>query len=150
MSEFFVDTSALAKRYVTEMGSRWIRSQMSSQAGHVILISSLSPVEMVSLLIRRQREGSVSPANRLRIQNHFLLHAEHRYLVVEPDADVLFEARSLLVRHPLRALDALQVASALQAARALGIAPTFVSADTRLLAAASAEGLAVDDPNAHP
>jgi predicted nucleic acid-binding protein len=59
-----------------------------------------------------------------------------------------------LERHPLRAYDALQLASALESDTRLvgaGLAPlVFVTADTRLLAAASAEGLAIEDPNAHP
>ncbi|MDZ4766916.1 MAG: hypothetical protein SGI73_20445 [Chloroflexota bacterium] len=53
-------------------------------------------------------------------------------------------------RYPLRTLDALQLASALVATNFLPDAPIFISADLKLLAAASAEGLPTDDPNAHP
>lgn len=57
-------------------------------------------------------------------------------------------------KHALRGYDAVQLASALEMVTlrsALGLAGlTFVSADGDLNAAAMAEGLNVDDPNAHP
>jgi len=60
----------------------------------------------------------------------------------------------LLERHPLRAYDAVHLATALRihrwlvAAGQVGLA--FLSADDRLNTAAAAEGLAVDNPNQHP
>lgn len=60
----------------------------------------------------------------------------------------------MIDRHPLRAYDAVQLASALRASRALQAARLppllFLSADDRLTAAATHEGLATDNPNAHP
>jgi len=54
----------------------------------------------------------------------------------------------------LRAYDAVQLASALRANRALQAArlPSllFLSADDRLITAATHEGLATDNPNSHP
>ena len=60
----------------------------------------------------------------------------------------------MLERHPLRAYDAIHLATALMvnrrllAAGVLGL--VFLCADDRLLQAAVAEGLAVDNPNEHP
>jgi len=63
-------------------------------------------------------------------------------------------AASIVQAHGLRAYDAVQLAAALEinADRiAVGLsAVTLISADVGLNAAAVAEGLAVDDPNAHP
>jgi hypothetical protein len=61
----------------------------------------------------------------------------------------------LLARsHGLRAYDAVQLATALdihREHRQASLAPiTLVSADQELNAAAATEGLAVDDPLAHP
>lgn len=53
------------------------------------------------------------------------------------------EARALLVRHPLRAGDAIQLASALLLRRELAEPVTFAAYDDRLKAAARAEGLTV-------
>jgi uncharacterized protein len=71
-------------------------------------------------------------------------------LLIDLDETVLDRARDLLLKHPLRTLDAIQLACALEAAHLFNIQPNFISADTRLLTAASAEGLPTDDPNLHP
>jgi len=56
-------------------------------------------------------------------------------------------------RYPLRAYDAVQLASAIFARsgmQAAGASPlSFLSADTRLLTAAQAEGFVTDNPNLH-
>jgi predicted nucleic acid-binding protein len=147
LTHIFFDTSALAKRYIVETGSSWIRSWMLASKRHVIIVSAITNVEMTSLVMRREREKSVTPAERIRILNNFLRHLDERYQVIELNDNLFDEARRLLVKHPLRALDAIQLASALRAAKILSIQPTFISADTRLLAAASAEGLPTDNPN---
>ena len=60
MTHYFLDSSALAKRYVVEAGTHWVRSIMPGGAGHVILIAHITPVEIVSGTMRRKREGSIS------------------------------------------------------------------------------------------
>src|SRR2546421_104043 len=54
----FIDTSALAKRYLSEVGSTWVRSVTAPAAGHVVIIAGVTVVEMFSLLARRGREGT--------------------------------------------------------------------------------------------
>ena len=81
-------------------------------------------------------------------------HVTREYMVVELTAPIIQDAEDWLDKHPLRAYDAIQLASALTANTRLieaALAPlVFVSADVRLLTAATAEGLIVEDPNAHP
>jgi predicted nucleic acid-binding protein len=105
---------------------------------------------MIALLMRRQREASLTPSDVERIRRNFLAHVRTQYTLVELETNVLSAARKILAKYPLRTLDAIQLASALQATRTLSINLTFVSADARLLSAASAEGLGIDDPNAYP
>jgi predicted nucleic acid-binding protein len=66
---------------------------------------------------------------------------------------IVDSAGALLERHPLRSYDAIHLATALAAQQSFqqrGLTPlTFLSADDRLNEAASAEGLAVDNPNRH-
>jgi hypothetical protein len=73
---------------------------------------------------------------------------------VSLEAAILQLSEDLLERHPLRAYDALQLASAMTVQSRLSINTlpplTFISADVRLLTVASAEGLLVDDPSSHP
>ena len=150
MSAFFVDTSALAKRYVTEVGSAWVRSVLQLEAGNVVIVSTVTTVELSSLLARRVREGTLPAANAVLLENAFLLHVEREYLVAPLDTRVLTQARALVGIYPLRTLDAIQLASAQIAGAILSEPITFVGSDRNLLAAARAESLLTEDPLLHP
>jgi predicted nucleic acid-binding protein len=150
LSTLFLDTSALAKRYVVETGSAWLRRQVVPSANNVIIISALTTVEMFSLLARHQREGRLSASTFLRIQRTFLKHVQTEYLKFALDDPLLARARALTTHRPLRALDAIQLATALEAQTTLNMPLTFIGADIRLLTIASAEGLKTHDANAHP
>jgi predicted nucleic acid-binding protein len=71
-----------------------------------------------------------------------------------PAVAVVDLACVLLERHPLRAFDAIHLATALTAQQFLTRegypALVFISADDRLIRAAGAEGLLTDNPNQHP
>lgn len=73
MTVYFVDTSALIKRYIPEVGSGWVISWIEPQAGNTIMISDLSTVEIVSGLSRRQREGNITVSAFVQLRNDFLL-----------------------------------------------------------------------------
>jgi uncharacterized protein len=77
-----------------------------------------------------------------------------QYIVIAVDRSIITRAADLCRTHPLRAYDAIQLACALTRRDddvADGLpAPTFVCAATALLAAAAAEGLAIENPNSHP
>lgn len=109
--------------------------------------------EMYSVLARRKREGSVPAAACVVAAQAFALHSVTEYQFIELDLTIIGQARDLLDRYPLRAYDAVQLASALVANRALILRKllqlTFVSADDRLNHAALAEGLAAENPNLH-
>jgi predicted nucleic acid-binding protein len=78
--------------------------------------------------------------------------SRYRPLAVLPQT--IETARRLAVQHPLRAYDAVQLATAWLLNQDLldsDQAPlTFVCADDRLIAIAEAEGLLTENPNRHP
>lgn len=86
---YFVDTSALAKRYVSEIGSAWLVSWDVASAGNIIVISELTLVEMYSVFARRIREGTLSPYRANILRNNFLLHVKNEYLVVAIEGSLL-------------------------------------------------------------
>jgi predicted nucleic acid-binding protein len=57
MPSYYFDTSALAKRYVAEVGSSWVQDICAQQSGQTIYTSVLTQPEIVSALQRRMREG---------------------------------------------------------------------------------------------
>ena len=63
MNLLLLDSSALVKRYVDEIGSGWLKSVVDPSAGNRLAIASLTAVEVVSAIVRRQRSGSLSPAD---------------------------------------------------------------------------------------
>ncbi len=150
MSLFFVDTSALAKRYITEIGSVWVLSWILPATGNVIVISEIAFVEMNSLLRRRVSNHTLNAATLTTLQHNFVQHFKQEYLVSYLETHIIEEAATLVDKHNLRTLDAIQLASAVQAVKYLNEPMTFVSADRNLLAAAANEGFATDDPNLYP
>jgi predicted nucleic acid-binding protein len=102
---------------------------------------------------RRQREAGISATKYAKFSGDFLAFVQSDYRVVELTDTVLLEAQRLLENYPLRAGDAIQLASALLVNTQLQSAklPTliFLASDTRLLNAAQTEGLQTDDPQNH-
>lgn len=152
MSIYFLDSSALIKRYAAEPGSNWVQSIAARQANNRLIISRITWVEVLSALARRGREGGLSSSAVDRAVQAFRYDLDMQYQIVELD-QVLAEAAGQLVRkHVLRAYDAVQLAAALRVQTALSPAQsalTFVTADARLIKVAQAERATAENPNDH-
>lgn len=149
---YYADTSVLVKRHVAETGRTWVRSITHPADGNTIFTAQISLVELYSALNRRLREKSISAIRYSRLGSIIDLTWSLQYVVVALTTPVLDMARQLVERHPLRAYDAVQLAAAIHVRRTLppqSSSITFLSADTRLLVAAQAEGFTTDDPNLH-
>ncbi len=133
----YFDASALVKRYVRERGSAKVARLLASDSP---VTSRLSEVEVVSALARRAREGAFSVAECDRAATA-LVDDLGAILVVEIIPEVTARARGLLRRHPLRAGDAVQLASCLFLQDELGQAVSLVAFDDRLAEAAAGEGV---------
>lgn len=151
MTTYYLDTSALIKRYVQETGTDWMRALVAPTAGHTLLTARITMVEVYSALARRRREGSVPAADCAIAAQAFTGHSATDYDFIELDLNVVALARDLLEQHPLRAYDAIQLASAVFANQALETAQLplliFLSADESLNAVASTMGLEIHNPN---
>jgi hypothetical protein len=148
---YFLDSSALIKRYVVEIGSPWIKTLTDSQTGNSLLLVRITWVEVLSAFARRQREGGITAAEVAALIAKFRSEFNSRYRVIEVDLALVERAGELIVEYPLRAYDAVQLASALRVQSLLTSMPEtqliFVSADNRLLDIAQSAGLAIDNPN---
>jgi hypothetical protein len=111
----------------------------------------LVDVEVVCALCRAEHTGRIGLNQRNKSASLFILEAQQVLDHMPVTTETLHRAPRLALRHPLRAYDAIHLATALQLAEQLSwlslAAPVFVSADGNLLAAARAEGLAAEDPN---
>jgi uncharacterized protein len=149
----YIDTSALVKRYVVEVGSAWVRRMVARPVQHVIYTAALTEVEVRSALQRLVRESRLDTAQAQRLTQRVLQHFTRRYQLIRITRPVVAEAGRLVEGYPLRAYDAVQLACALTVRRSMHrrgmLPPLFVAADDTLLAAAAAEGFAVDNPLLH-
>ena len=150
----YVDTSALVKRYVAEVGSAWVRRLLAHPAQYVIYTAALAQAEVISALQRRVREGRLGRALAQRLAQRVTGHCAQRYQVLTITQAIVDHACGVLQVHPLRAADAIHLACALtirRIAQEQGLPPpSFVVADTALRAAATAEGFVVENPLQHP
>lgn len=152
MSDHFLDTSGLVKHYHPEAGAAEI-DRLWTDASARLIISRLSVVETVSVLAKKVRTGLISAADFRLLRGRFFADVRQRRptpvrLLVRhfQEADRLLQKHSLA--HALHALDALQLAVALDVQRH-GMLDQLVTADRVLLQVAPLEGLPVMNPE-HP
>ena len=154
MKLYFLDSSALVKRYVAETGSAWVQNLTDPASGNAIVVARITWVEVHSAFSRLQRMQNLSPQDVATAIEAFRFDWKTQYQVVELKIRVTQLAGQLVQNHILRAYDAVQLASALYLfPEFANISPnsfTFISADSRLLNIAQAEGLPIDDPINHP
>lgn len=127
------------KRYVREPGAASIRRLLKADPAAA---SRLSEVEVASALVRRAREGAFTVEERNRALAS-LADDFASLIIVELTPEIAADGRALLLRHRLRAGDAVQLASCLYLQREMGQPLPFVAFDDRLTEAARHEGLTV-------
>ena len=71
---YFLDSSALLKRYVSEVGTGWIQSIADPQNQSRLIVAHIAWVEVYSAVSRRQREGSFSDVQANQILMAFRSH----------------------------------------------------------------------------
>lgn len=154
MTRLYLDSSAVAKRYLSERGTGWIRALTAHSAGNTIILAEITQVEVAAAVAARQRAGGISRRERDTVVDLLARHCDTEYDLIATNPLVLDHAIRLTQQHRLRAYDALQLATALTANAALVAAGqtglTFVAADVDLLVAARSEGLPAEDPNHYP
>ena len=154
MAMYFLDSSAVVKRYFPEQGHRWIDALCNAAQGHEIYMAQPALVEVVAALCRREREGSITLAERDALITLFREDSKESYNIWPVTTDLYTSAGDLCRSHRLRAYDAVQLACTL-ALREYTLAhqvaePIFVCADVGLLDIASTAGLRVENPNTYP
>jgi hypothetical protein len=136
----FWDTSALIPLLADEP-TRERLLEMLEEDGEVLAWWG-TPVEIASALARREREGLLTADQVMAALEATRALAESWHEIVPSDA-VRRTAERLLRTHPLRAADALQLASALVAADHDPASLEMVCLDERLRLAARREGFSV-------
>jgi predicted nucleic acid-binding protein len=151
MNSFFLDGSALAKRYVPEIGSALVDVLVDTVAEQRIYLLNIGYAEVVSVLVRKKNAGGISAA----VFSQALLNLEREVIrslgkhLLSFDNSVAVDALAFIVKHAINATDAIVLRVALDIAqllRAGGDDLVLVASDQRLLRAAQVEGLTTFDP----
>lgn len=139
----FADASALVKLYADESDHRPVRSLGS------LVVAEVSQVEVVAALWRKARGGEIDAEAAALLVRGFIADLEGtsseapRFQVVLTAGLIVRRAARLCGSHPLRAFDAVQLASALTAVEEGREAVSMVAFDHKLRTAAAREGLAL-------
>lgn len=133
----FLDTSAFAKRYIAEQGSDKVLA-LCRQAESLV-VSVICVPELISTLSRLVREKKLTRAAYRKLKGEAIADLEDAD-ICQITPEILASVVSLLEEHPLRAMDALHLACALNCQP-----DAFLSTDRRQLSAARKAGLKIVD-----
>lgn len=152
----FLDTNALLKLYVPEIGSNWLQNFVGSQQ---IAISELALFEVATVLRRRYIEGGFTRDEAIDLFGQILLGSAG-YQVIPLGGDLqLNRLFSLIFNLPislrLRSLDSIQLTAAdIALETANNQSPpepfTFISSDKQLLQVAQSQGFVIENPEDYP
>jgi predicted nucleic acid-binding protein len=98
---YYLDSSALVKRYISEAGTLWIKVLTDASAGHLLLTVTLSGPEMISAIVRRARGGQVRPADAVRAVADVTFDWQARYVLIDADRRVVRRAMGIAESHGL-------------------------------------------------
>jgi len=133
----YLDASALVKLFVQEAESDSLNEALLGARG--VILSDLALTEMASALGRRTREGTLTPLQANRLHREALkLATSCRHVELTPPVHRRAEKLLLSTPMPIRALDALHLATALESGAA-----TIVTFDQNLRDVAASQGLFV-------
>jgi predicted nucleic acid-binding protein len=148
MGRYYVDSSALVKRYHQESRSSDVESLFNEPDGR-FLISRLALVEVHSTFARLVREGTLDEPQFKKVVARLAADVAARLLTVAAlSARRLEDAARILstvgLTGSVRTLDAIHLATA-QALNNRTSLAGFAAADKKMIAAATASGLKVID-----
>jgi len=156
MGALYLDSSAVVKIYIPEIGSPWVRllAEAVTPEGeweNEIALAKIGIVEIVAAITKRRQMKDITAEQQKRFIANFLDDCVGRFSKFDADDGIIRLAVDLAQRHPLRGYDAVHLATAIVLNRALVASKlpplTFISADDVLCEAAKEEGLPTENPN---
>lgn len=137
------DSSAMVPLLVAEPSSEKMRTSL--RADSEMLAWWGSPLECISALSRKERQGALSSEAMIEGLAR-LKELQAQWIEIEPHEKVRELARRLIRIHQLRAADSLQLAAAMIGSEQESYSLDFICFDDRLRVAAEREGFPVYPP----
>lgn len=137
MTVYYLDSSAVVKRYMIEQGSAWVRDITDPTKDNRLYVVRLAGPEIIAALFRKARGGQISLREVRRVASNFRSDWAQQYRIIEVTVNLVDRGMDLAERHALRGYDAVHLAAALglhQKRQVMQLpALTFVSADAEQL-----------------
>ena len=136
---YFIDTSALFKRYQPEKGTALV-SQILQESEEPVFISSITIIEIVSNLKSLCDVDKITTEEQFLKQRTFFYHDIDtlNITILDVSAEDLIKAEDLILKRYMKPVDSIQLAIALNLKSDNVV---FVSSDRRPYKIATAEGL---------
>jgi predicted nucleic acid-binding protein len=148
MNYFLFDTSALAKRYVPEVGTPLINHLLNTVSKQRMFVLVLAFGELVSLFVRKKNSGQISRMSYLQALADS--RSEMTSMVIQSVSDdLVWKSLPLIEQYSINATDAIILRSALNIAdtlRVLGHDLVLVTSDIRLVNSAQSSKLVIWNP----
>lgn len=147
MLVYYLDTSAILKRYRIEAGTATVDELFDhSRSDEALLTSYLGALEVEAVAARLLRGRVLRRQDYQRFLNRFADDTDTN-LTLYPLTNEILEASVDLIRHyALRAADAVHLESARRIRTASGMRIIYTASDHALIDAARAEGFDILDP----
>jgi uncharacterized protein len=144
----YLDSSALVKLYVQEVGTERMLELAHPDTGHRLAILSLARIEFRAAVRRRAKLGDIDSARADELVRDFNVHLASVFQVQPLNDLVLDQAAAVVDRHAIRTYDAIQLGGCLALQASIGdeIEILFVCSDDKLLDVARVEGLQTVNP----
>ncbi len=133
--KILIDSSALAKRYVAELDSNTVIAMCG--AADEIVLSMIAVIEVTAAFTRLRREKKLSPQRYMELKNRLYEDVRHAS-VVDVNERILLAAMKCAEKTPVRAMDAIHLATGIEA-----FVDFFVTADIKQAEAGKLCGLTV-------
>jgi predicted nucleic acid-binding protein len=145
---YYLETSALVKKYRTERGTEVVAELFQHRRGSDVFVTSyFTVVEITSVTTRLLRAGALTSQAYQVIMGNLLRDLRETVRLQSVSDIVLGESIRLTQDHALRAPDAIHAATALGVKASIPGQPFyFLGSDARLNTACQSSGLSVLDP----
>ena len=110
---FYLDTSALLKRYMQEVGSGWLAILALPTADNTFATALITKAEAAAGLAAKFRQGGLPLTDYQQAEQDLLHDFSYIYSIIDIDDLLVDLAAELAKRQKLRGYDAVQLAAAL-------------------------------------
>ena len=152
MYYFYLDASALVKRYTRESGSDKILFLFPNVPLARLSCLTIGAMEVFWICVRKRNDGRITDRQFERAVTHLrreVINSQSDFKTISVPDSLVWDSMNLIEIHSLNSVDAMVLRSALNIAAELRSTDdrlVLVASDQRLLRAAQTEGLQIFNP----